>query len=126
MAITKTVIQKSNSRATVKVVGTVSGDTSTIALATDLNVATEVVGSPVVNIAKVWYSVSSSGSVTITRGGVVVAKLFGHDTMEGFALNEQNGSDIVVTFDVSAGGTVILELGKTAGYALPAALANNG
>jgi antitoxin (DNA-binding transcriptional repressor) of toxin-antitoxin stability system len=126
MAITKTLIQKTNARATVKVTATAANDTTTINLATELNVTGETVTTPVVNIAKIWYSVSSAGSVTITRNGIVVAKLFGHDTMDGFALNEQNTHNIVVTFDTSAGGTVILELGKTSGYFLPDSLANRG
>lgn len=121
MAATKTVIQKSNTRAIVKIVGTAAADTATISLATDLLFTdgagtAEVASSPKANITKVYYSVSSSGDVSVVRNSVPVLKLFGHDTIEGFGLAEQNGSDIVVTFTTSAGGTIILELAKISGY----------
>jgi hypothetical protein len=88
----------------------------TIALATDLLCPNQTSVAPKVNITKVWYSVSSSGDVTITRNSVAVAKLFGHDTIDCFSLAEQNTSDVVVTFNTSAGGTIILELAKVSGY----------
>lgn len=74
------------------------------------------VASPKSELTKIWYSVSSSGDVTIVRNAVTIAKLFGHDTIEGFGLAEQAGENIVVTFNTSAGGTAIIEISKTSGY----------
>ena len=120
-AATKTVIQKSNTRATIKVASlTATGaDTSTISLTTDLAYTSgegtvQTVVSPKANISKIWYSVPSGGYVTITRNSVIVATLFGHDVIEGFNFAENNGSDIAIAF--SAGGTVILEINKIDGY----------
>lgn len=73
---------------------------------------------PLANITKVWYSVSSSGDVTITRNSVAVLKLFGHDVIDNFGLAENNSSDVVATFNTSAGGTVILEFSKIDGFLL--------
>ena len=117
----KTVIAKSNSRAVVKVnSATATGaDTGTITLATDLlftdgSGTAEVASTPKVNITKVYYSVPSGGYVTITRNGVIVATLWGHDTIDGFGFAENNTSNIDIAF--SGGGTIILELAKVGGY----------
>lgn len=118
---TKVLIQHSNTRATVKVANaTVGGaDTASINISTDLlftdgSGTAQTVSSPKVNINKIYYSVPSSGSVTLTRNGVIVATLYGHDTIEGFGLAENNGSNIDISF--SAGGTIILELSKVSGF----------
>lgn len=116
MAVTKTIISNSNTRSVIKIVGTVSGDTSTISLATDLPVSGQTTATPKANITKIWFSVAAAGEVTITRNTVVVAKLFGSDTFDCFGLAENNGSDIVVTFTNTTGGTVILECSKISGY----------
>lgn len=120
-AATKVKLQNSHTRSIVKVASvTANGaDTATIALATDLLHTdgleiTQTANSPKVNITRIWYSVPSSGYVTITRNSVIVATLYGHDTIDNFSLAENNGSDIGVAF--SAGGTVILELAKVSGY----------
>ncbi len=68
-----------------------------------------------VGITGVAYSVSSSGDVTVVRNSVNIFKFFGHDTLS-YGSNEQNDKDIVVTFNTSAGGTLILELSKTDGF----------
>lgn len=78
----------------------------------------QITAAPQANITKVWYSVSSAGDVTVTRNSVAVLKLFGHDTLDCFGLAENNGFDTVVTFNTSAGGTVILEFTKIDGFYL--------
>jgi hypothetical protein len=75
----------------------------------------KIVGNPSVAIPRVRYSVSSSGAVTIVRNSETVLKLFGHDELETLSY-DQPTSDIVVTFDTSAGGTLIMELSKLAGF----------
>ena len=114
MTITKTLIANSSSRAVVKVTGTADTDTTTISLA-DLAFVNEYNQTKTpgkVNITKVWYSVSSSGAVTVDRNSVTVLKLFGHDTIDCFGLAEQNDQSAVVTFSGSAGGTIIIEFSK--------------
>lgn len=116
MAVTKTIIQNSNTRTVVKIVGTASGDTSIISLASDLPASGQTTATPKANITKVWYSVAGTGDATVVRNSVTALKLFGSDVIDCFGLAENNGSDIVVTFTNSAGGTVILECSKISGY----------
>ena len=117
MAATVTILAVSESRAVVKVTGTAANDTATIALSSLIHTTLpQTASSPKANIVRVWYSVASGGNVTIVRNSVTVLNLYGHDTISGFSLAEQNGSDVVVTFVTSAGGTAILEFSKVGGY----------
>lgn len=113
MAITKTLITNSPYRAVFKVTATAASDTTTISLA-DMNYTLEgnLMTPAKANITKVWYSVSSSGNVTVVRNAVTVLNLYGHDTIECFGLAEQNNQSAVVTFNTSAGGTIIIEFAK--------------
>jgi hypothetical protein len=119
MAVTKTVIQNSNSRTTIKIVGTVAADTSTVSLLTDLaftagNGTVQTVASPVVNIANILST--SGGTISVVRGGVTVALTAGSMfNLDRHPLAEGNASDIVVTFN-TAGGMIILELNKVTGF----------
>ena len=99
---------------------------TTSAYYSDLLYTDQFLSTPKVNINKVWYSVSSSGDVTVTRNSVPVLKLFGHDTIEQFGLAENNTSDIVVTFNTSAGGTIILDISKLEGFTYPSSWTVSG
>lgn len=108
-------ITKTHNRAVVKIVGTSTSDSATINIATDLLFGAQTANSPKVGISALAYSCSSSGDVTVVRNGVTIFKLFGHDTLS-YGSNEQSDQNIVVTFNTSAGGTIILELSKTSGF----------
>jgi hypothetical protein len=115
MTATVHYMTKTHNRAVVKIVGTAAADTATIDITSDLVVAGQTASSPKVGISGLAYSVSSSGDVTVSRNLVPVFKLFGHDTLQ-YGSNEQATQNIVVTFNTSAGGTLILELSKTSGF----------
>lgn len=110
-----------HNEANVKVVGTAASDTGTIALATTLLLAGETLGTPVVNIDKVFWSIapSTTNFITITRNSVVIATLFSTGEMNlnamGMTEDEGNGSDIVITFAGGA-GNIYLKLKKVEGY----------
>lgn len=81
----------------------------------DLGYVNEVAGAMFptkANITRMKYSVSSAGTLDIERNSVVVARLFGHDDLDGFGLAENNTYPLVVTFNSGAGGTLIVELAK--------------
>lgn len=103
-----------HNRATAKIVGTNIADTSTIALSA-LTVTGQTASSPLVGITSVSYSLSATGNATISRNGIVIFNLFGDGTLS-FGSHEQQGQNIVVTFGSSAGGTIIIELSKSAGF----------
>jgi len=118
MAVTKTVIQNSNSRTTIKIVGTAAADTSTITLSSDLaftagNGTVQTVTSPKVNISKIFHS--TSGNITVVRNTTTVENLFGTYQQTDYSLAEANDQNIVVTFNTT-GGTIILELVKVSGF----------
>ena len=118
MAVTKTVIQNSNSRTTIKIVGTAAADTSTITLASDLaftagNGTVQTVASPKVNISKIFHS--TGGNITLVRNTTTVENLFGTYQQTDYSLAEANDQNIVVTFNTT-GGTIILELVKVSGF----------
>lgn len=115
MAATVHYITKTHNRAVVKIVGTAASDTATINITTDLLVSGQTASSPKVGISAVAYSCSSAGDVTVVRNSIPVFKLFGHDSLS-YGSNEQSNQNIVVTFNTSAGGTLILELSKTSGF----------
>ena len=71
---------------------------------------------PKVNIAEMSYTCNAGGKITLTRNAVVTHALFG--SLIGFHApsNEENASDVVVLFDTTAGGTLVLELSKVEGF----------
>lgn len=118
--MTKRVMWQTETAACVKVYGTNSTDT--ISLATDLLSSTMTVsGSPTVNITAVtWYSDDIGQGVTVTRNSVPILNLpsVGQLLLSpqfGITEDTQNTSDLVVT--LSGTGGCYLTLRKVAGYA---------
>ena len=110
------VIESDTSSAVNKLVTEVVAATFTGSYKSDLLSYGQIIdGNLQVNIARVRYSVSSTGDVTVTRNSVVVLKLFGHDELE-CPTSEFNTFPIVSTFTGTAGGTLILEVTKVAGF----------
>lgn len=98
----KTILRKTPQKVAVKVEG--SNSTSTIALATDLLHATEVVvGTPAVNIIGIHWTGDANGTATIVRNNTRIATLTGATSGEilfidsEFVDNVENTSDIVIT-----------------------------
>lgn len=114
------IIKQTETMAIVKVWGTASSDT--ITLATELLSSTMVVdGTPTVNITGVtWYSsAGASDGVTVTRNSIPVFNLYMNGQLDlggnnGISDDTGNTSDIVVTI-VGTGGCY-LTLRKVAGY----------
>ena len=92
----------------------------------DVGTPGQIITTPKANITKMWYSVSSAGDVLVSRNSVAVAKLFGHDTIQDFGMAENNSYDVVVLFEVSLGGTLIIEISKVDGYSYPPSWTVNG
>lgn len=118
MAVTTSIIAKRHNAVTFKVVATADADTTTIDIggANLLSVGQTADGATkLVNLARVHYSVSGTGKVTITRNSVPIAVLFGQGDI-AIPSSEENSSNITLTFSGSAGGTVILELAKVQGF----------
>lgn len=118
MAATKTVLRVTNNRAMVRIVATAGADTATITLNSDLVGSGDALtagGTPTANISLI--KTSSLNSITVARNGVSVATLYGSDVIDQpeFVLNDQNTSDIVVTFN-TGGGMILLDITKVAGY----------
>ena len=108
-----TVLKNTPIHTVIAVSGTSATETITLA---SLATAVQTVGSPVVHIKAIHWSVPS-GNATITRNGVVLWNLtyaFQFD-MAGYADNREPTSSIVVATP-AGGGTVILELMKIHGY----------
>lgn len=120
MALTLSVLKKTETMAVVKVWGTASN--YTITLPTDLLATTEIVqGTPTVNIIGVTWFVSSGASdnITVVRGGTPVMNLYLNGQLDlagnnGISDTVGNTSDIVVT--IVGTGAVYLILRKAAGY----------
>lgn len=127
MAVTKTVLKKTQTEAVVKVAGTpASTPAATIDLDTDLVASTEAAGTAgtqEVQITGVTWSGVTGSSWSISRNGVVIMSLLctggpGHLDFTGEEMipdSIENDQDIVVTV---AGGQaeVWLRLRKSAGY----------
>lgn len=115
------VMYQTETKAVVKVWGTGSSDT--ITLATDLLSTTmTVTGTPTVNITQVmWFvsNVSGADAVTVTRNSVPVFNLYQNGQLDfagegGFSDDTANTSNIVVSI-VGTGGCYLM-LRKVAGY----------
>ena len=118
--MSKRVLKQTDTLAVVKVWGT--GSTDTISLATDLLSPTAVInGTPKVNISHVTWGVTpgASDQVTVTRNSVPVFNLYQNGQFDlsgngGWAEDTENTSNIVVTF--TGTGFLYLTLRKAAGY----------
>lgn len=112
----KYVLKANQQKAVVEIVLDAAGS-ETISLATDILCPTQTVsGTPTVDIDSVKFSVQPTELATVTRNAVNVLQLYGTDhwQFDGYAVNQQNTQDIVVT--LAGAGTVILELAKKNGY----------
>lgn len=116
MAAVTTVLKLTQVQGVVKVHGE-NGDSSTIALATTLKKASETQSSPEVNIKRIYWATDKNADISISRNGVVIWDLFGYGDLEfnGFSDKEENGSDIVITFN-NGHGTVVVDCAKISGY----------
>ena len=123
MAVTKTILKLTNTEAIVKVTG-LTGDTTTISLATDLLLASEALvgGTQKVNIASVVCYGIPGGYVTLARNSVTILNIandglqmadFQGDPFVPDSINNTN--DIVVTVSTSA-SQVYIYLKKVSGY----------
>lgn len=114
MAATTTVLKLTQIQGVVKVHGA-NSESATIALATTLKKSTETVGTPAVNIRRLYWS--TAGQIDITRNGEHIWHLTGNGDLDfhGFADNQENESDIVVSFSTTD-GVVIVDCAKVSGY----------
>lgn len=89
----------------------------TIRLNNELKKSTETVGTPVVDISAIYWTLGDGATATITRNSVLLHTLHLSGKLEffGFSDNRENESDIVVSV-TGAGGTVIVQAAKIAGY----------
>lgn len=119
--MSKRVMYQTETKAVVKVWGTDSSDT--ITLATDLLSSTmTVTGTPTANITNVTWFVSNltgADAVTVTRNSVPVFNLYQNGKLDfagegGFSDDTENTSNIVVSI-VGTGGCY-LTFRKAAGY----------
>jgi hypothetical protein len=123
MPLIKTILKKTRQHAVVELVGE---GASTIDLAADLKMTDETFRGYAncnVHINGVMFTVSDTLPTTITRNSSNVLVLLGSDNWSfsqqmGFAVNQNNTSNISVTIP-GMGGTVVLSLSKVAGYAEP-------
>jgi len=79
------------------------------------NTALENVNSLIITSLK-WSVLPSNGTVTITRGAVVVATLYGTGDWKHDEINIANGASETITVAVTGGGTALLTVRKTATY----------
>jgi hypothetical protein len=101
--------------AVVKVYGV---DSYTIGLATDLKLAAEVIGTPIVDIKAIWSTCQTATGNTIVRNGITLwspNNVPFHFQFNGWSETQAHTSDIVVTLGAS-GGNIVLELRKKGGY----------
>lgn len=123
MAVTKTVLKKTQTEAIVKVAGTATA--ATIDLDVDIVATSEAAGTAgtqLVNISTVQWTGAAGGVITITRNSVVImtlqANAAGCLDMTGQEMipdSVENDSDIVVTIS-GAQAECWLRLRKVAGY----------
>lgn len=113
----KHILKTNQTKAVIAVVLDGAG-TETIDLQTDLLCATQATSgsTQTVDIDSVKFSTNPTELGTITRNSVNVLQVYGTDhwAFDGYAVNQQNTQDIVVT--LAGAGTVILELAKKSGY----------
>lgn len=113
----KYVLKANQQKAVIAVVLDAAGS-ETIDLQTDLLCASQTVSgaTQTVDIDAIKFNVQPTELATVTRNAVNVLQLYGTDhwAFDGYAVNQQNTQDIVVT--LAGAGTVILELAKKNGY----------
>lgn len=113
----KYVLKANQQKAVIAVVLDAAGS-ETIDLQTDLLCTSQTVAgaTQTVDIDAIKFSAQPTELATVTRNSVNVLQLYGTDhwQFDGYAVNQQNTQDIVVT--LAGAGTVILELAKKNGY----------
>ena len=113
----KHILKTNQQKAVIAVVLDAAGS-ETIDLQTDLLCATQAVdgATQTVDIDSIKFSVQPTQLATVTRNAVNVLQMYGTDhwQFDGYAVNQENTQDIVVT--LAGAGTVILELAKKNGY----------
>ena len=116
MAATTTVLKLTQVQGVVKVHGE-NSDSATIDLDDTLLKDTETAGTPEVNIRRLYWTTDKNADITITRNSEHIYHLFGNGDMDfhGFTDNQENTSDIVITFN-NGDGIVIIDCAKVAGY----------
>ena len=117
MAVTVDVLKLTQVQGVVAVRGV--NATGTIALATTLKKSTETQSSPAVNIKGLQWTLASGTAAQVERNGKVLYELSGTGEMEfyGFSDNDENDQDIDIVIDnAGAGGTIIVDCAKVAGY----------
>ena len=116
MAVTVNALKLTQVQGVISVRGT--AQTGTIALATTLKKSTETQSSPTVNIKGLHWTLSSGASAKVQRNSVVLYELMESGSLDryGYADNSENTSDIEVVIAGGAGGTVIVDCAKVAGY----------
>ena len=71
------------------------------------------------DIKRLNWTVAPAGSITIARNGATIATLYGTGEIRcddyGHSIRSNNTSNVVIT--IATGGTVFLEMSKTASYA---------
>lgn len=118
MAVTTTIMHKTNNKAIVRVVATAAADNHTVDISADLLALNETqTGTAKVHIGRILHSTNSD--VKVTRNNVTIAHLFNNGWVEEtwWNLNDQEDQDITVTF--GGAGMVVLELKKVSGYNSP-------
>lgn len=113
----KKILKTIQNKTVVEIVLDAAGS-ETIDLQTDLLCPTQVVdgATQVVDIDSIQFSLQPTQLCTIARNAENVLQLYGSSNWQfnGYSINQQNTSDIVVT--LAGAGTVILELAKKSGY----------
>lgn len=117
MAVTVDVLKLTQIQGVVAVRGV--GATGTIALATTLKKSTETQSSPTVNVKGLQWTLASGTAAQLVRNSKVLYEMSGYGQIDfyGFADNDENTSDIQIVIDSGgAGGTVLVDCAKVAGY----------
>lgn len=113
----KYILKTNQTKAVIAVVLDAAGS-ETIDLQTDLLCASQTTSgvTQTVDIDSIKFALQPTQLGTITRNAVNVLQLYGvdHWQFDGYAVNQENTQDLVVT--LAGAGTVILELAKKSGY----------
>jgi hypothetical protein len=117
MAVTVDVLKLTQVQGVVAVRGV--NATGTIDIDSTLKKSTETVSSVEVNLKGLQWTLASGTAAQVERNGKVLYELSGTGEMEfyGFTDNDENDQDIDIVIDNGgAGGTVIVNCAKVAGF----------
>lgn len=120
MAVTATVLKKTNTQCIIKVVADAAGSATitnaSLAVTDRSAIVNETVSTPKASIARIDFSTGASESITIDRVGtkVAIVKCSGEMGGDGYSFTDANDKDVTVTF--SGTGTVVLTFTKDSGY----------